>query len=107
MTAPTVLAARNVAAIDTSQVKNLGIAAIVVIVLIAAVISALIAKLAVRVVVLVVAVLLAVVVYQQRDRVSSAARSCDATFFGVHIQPHDPDVRKACQELGGKLPAKP
>ncbi|MEO6703082.1 MAG: hypothetical protein ABI140_06930 [Jatrophihabitantaceae bacterium] len=99
-------AAGKLSAIDTSQVKNLGIAAIVVIVLIGAVISALITKLAIRVVVLVVAVVLAVVVYQQRDRVASAARSCDATFFGVHIQPHDPDVRKACKQLGGKLGSK-
>jgi hypothetical protein len=59
--------------------------------------------------VLVVAVVLAVVVYQQRDRVSNAVsdagKRCEATFFGVHVQPDDPAVRKACEQAG-KLPRK-
>jgi uncharacterized membrane protein YoaK (UPF0700 family) len=106
MTGPTVRAAQNLGAIDTSQAKNVGILTIAAIVLVGLLIATLITKLVVRVVVLVVMVLLAVLVYQQRDRVANAARSCDATFFGVHVQPHDPDVRKACQQLGGHLPSK-
>ena len=77
--------------------------AIVVIVLLGLLIARLVTKLAIRVVVLIVAIVLAVVVYQQRDRVANDARACNATFFGIHIQPHDPDVRKACQQVGGKL----
>lgn len=95
-----------VLALDTNQVKSVGIVTIVVIVLIGLLIARLVTKLAVRIVVLGVVLVLAVVVYQQRDRVASAARSCDATFFGMHIQPHDPSIRKACQDAGNRLPAR-
>ncbi len=72
-------------ALDSSQVQNVGLGAIVVIVLL-------------------VAVVLAVVIYQQRDRVASAVadagKRCEATFFGVHVEPDDPVTRKACEQAG-------
>jgi hypothetical protein len=62
-----------------------------------------------RVIILVIAVVLAVVIYQQRDRVATAVadtgKRCEATCFGVHVQPDDPVVRKACEQAG-KLPRK-
>jgi hypothetical protein len=98
-----------VGALDTSQVQNVGLGAIVVIVLLGLLLARLVTKMITRVVVLLVAVVLAVVIYQQRDRVSSAVadagKRCQATFFGVHVQPDNPTVRKAC-EHAGKLPAK-
>ena len=96
-------------ALDSSQVRNVGLGAIVVIILLGLLLARLVTKLITRVVVLLIAVVLAVVIYQQRDRVSSAisdrAKRCEATFFGVHVQPDDPVVRKACQQAG-KLPSK-
>jgi hypothetical protein len=96
-------------ALDSSQVQNVGLGAIVVIVLLGLLLIRLVTKMITRVIVLLVVVALAVVIYQQRDRVSSAisdrAKRCDATFFGVHVQPHDPTVLKACQRAG-KLPRK-
>jgi hypothetical protein len=96
-------------ALDSNQVQNVGLGAIVVIVLLGLLLARLVTKLITRVVVLVVAVVLAVVVYQQRDRVSNAVsdagKRCEATFFGVHVQPDDPVARKACEQAG-KLPRK-
>jgi uncharacterized membrane protein YebE (DUF533 family) len=98
-----------VGALDSSQVKNVGLGAIVVIVLLGLLLARLVTKMITRVIVLLVVVVLAVVIYQQRDRVASAVsdagKRCDATFFGVHVQPHDPAVRKAC-DRAGKLPRK-
>jgi hypothetical protein len=96
-------------ALDSSQVQNVGLGAIVVILLLGLLLARLVTKMITRAIVLLVAVVLAVVIYQQRDRVASAVadagKRCDATFFGVHVQPDDPVVRKACEQAG-KLPAK-
>ena len=98
-----------IGALDSSQVQNVGLGAIVVIILLGLLLARLVTKMITRVIVLLVAVVLAVVIYQQRDRVSNAisdaGKRCDATFFGVHVQPDDPVVRKACEQAG-KLPAK-
>ncbi len=99
MSAPTM-----VSALDTTQVKSVGIVTIVVIVLLGLLIARLVTKLAIRLVVIVVAVVLAVAVYQQRDQVASAAKKCDATFFGIHVQPHNDQVRMACQDAANRLP---
>ena len=87
-----------VTATDTSQVQNLGLVAIVVIVLVGLLIARLVTKLVVRVV-----VLLVVSCWRWWSTSSAtgwprAAKQCDASFFGIHVQPHDPDVRKACQQ---------
>ncbi len=91
-------------ALDSNQVQNLGLGAIVVIVLLGLLIARLVTKMITRVIVLVLAVVLAVVVYQQRDRVSNAisdaGKRCEATFFGIHVQPDDPTIRKACERAG-------
>jgi len=93
-----------VGALDSSQVQNVGLGAIVVIILLGLLLARLVTKMVTRVIVLVLAVVLAVVIYQQRDRVASAVadagKRCDATFFGVHVQPDDPVVRKACEQAG-------
>lgn len=98
-----------VTALDTNQVKSVGILTIVLVVLIGVAVARLLTKIITRLVVLLVVVVLALVVYQQRDRVSTAAgnaaKRCDATFFGIHVQPHDPLARKACEQAAKKLPA--
>jgi O-antigen ligase len=90
--------------LQSSQVKNAGIVAIVIIVVIGLVIARLVTKVVTRVVVLVVAVVLAFAVYNQREHVkdaaSSAAKNCDVTFFGVHVTPSDPAVKRECQKIG-------
>jgi hypothetical protein len=96
-------------ALDSNQVQNVGLGAIVVIILLGLLLARLVTKVITRVIVLLVAVVLAVVIYQQRDRVagavSDAGKRCEATFFGVHVQPDDPVARKACEQAG-KLPSK-
>jgi hypothetical protein len=91
-------------ALDSSQVQNVGLGAIVVIVLLGLLLARLVTKMFLRVIVLVVAIALAVVVYQQRGRVADAVadtgKRCEATFFGIHVQPDDPTVRKACEQAG-------
>lgn len=93
-----------VQALDSSQVHNLGLGAIAVIVLVGLLLALVISKLVIRVIVLLIALVLAVLVYQQRDRVSQAVsdtgKRCEASFFGIHVQPHDETVRKACQQAG-------
>ena len=91
-------------ALDSSQVQNVGLGAIVVIVLLGLLLARLVTKMVTRVIVLVVAIVLAVLVYQQRgrvaDAVADAGKRCEATFFGFHVQPDDPTVRKACEQAG-------
>lgn len=97
-----------VTALDTSQVRSVGILTIVLLVLIGLAIARFVTKLITRLVVLLVVLVLAIAVYQQRDRVATAAgnaaKRCDATFFGIHVQPHDPVARKACEQAAKKLP---
>ena len=92
---------------SASCVKALLIASVIV--LLGLLLARLVTKIITRVIVLVVVVVLAVVIYQQRDRVAAAVadtgKRCEATFFGVHVQPDDPAVRKACEQAG-KLPRK-
>jgi len=94
----------SVQALDSNQVHNLGLGAIAAIVLIGLLLALLIRKLVIRVIVLLIALVLAVLVYQQRDRVAEAisdtGKRCEASFFGFHVQPDDPTVRKACEQAG-------
>lgn len=98
-----------IGALDSNQVQNVGLGAIVVIILLGLLLARLVTKMITRVIVLLIAVVLAVVIYQQRDRVATAVgdagKRCDATFFGVHVHPDDPVARKACEQAG-KLPRK-
>jgi hypothetical protein len=92
----------TVSSLEASQVKNLGIVAIVVVVLLGLLIARLVSKLIIRVVVLVVAVALAVVVYNQRSSVEDAAtnarKQCDISFFGIHVTPSDPTIKAKCKQ---------
>jgi disulfide bond formation protein DsbB len=89
----------TVLALDTSQANNVGIATIAAVILIGLLLVVLISKLVVRAIVVVLMVILAVVAYQQRHQLQHDARSCDATFFGVHITPHDQSVKQRCLEI--------
>ncbi|MGI8881715.1 MAG: hypothetical protein ACR2KJ_14665 [Jatrophihabitans sp.] len=86
-------------ALDTSQAKTLGIGVIIALLVVGAIISALITAIVARIVVLVVVVALAVVVWTQRADIESAAKKCDATFFGVHLTPSNAELKKKCQEV--------
>ncbi len=86
-------------ALDTSQAKTLGIGVIVALLVIGAIISALVTAILARIVVLVVVVVLAVVVWTQRADIESAAKKCDAKFFGVHLTPSNADLKKKCQNV--------
>ncbi|MFL6161700.1 MAG: hypothetical protein ACJ74U_05675 [Jatrophihabitantaceae bacterium] len=89
----------DVLALDTSQASNVGIAAVVAVIVIGLLLVVVIRKLLVRAIVVVLMVVLAVVAWQQRHQVADAAKKCDATFFGVHVTPHDPAVKRRCQEI--------
>ncbi|HTZ43652.1 MAG TPA: hypothetical protein VMB79_07295 [Jatrophihabitans sp.] len=86
-------------ALDTSQASNVGIGTIVAVVVIGLLLVVLISKLVIRAIVVVLMVVLAVVAFQQRHQLQHDARSCDATFFGVHITPHDQSVKQRCLEI--------
>jgi hypothetical protein len=98
-----------VRALDTSQVKNLSLVAIAGVVVIGLLIAWLVSKVVARIIVLVLTLVLGFALYNQRakviDEADKVAKRCGATFFGVHVQPSDPTIKKAC-ELAGKVPRK-
>ena len=89
----------DVLALDTSQASNVGIGVIVAVIVIGLLLVVVIRKVLVRAIVVLLMVLLAVVAWQQRHQVGDAAKKCDASFFGVHVTPHDPVVKRHCQEI--------
>jgi hypothetical protein len=89
----------DVLALDTSQASNVGIAAIVAVIVIGLLLVVFIRKVVVRAIVVLLMVILAVVAWQQRHQVADAAKKCDATFFGVRVTPHDPAVKRHCLEI--------
>ncbi|CAN5493707.1 hypothetical protein BH10ACT8_BH10ACT8_19420 [soil metagenome] len=98
MSAPA--ASSQVLALDTSQVKNLGIVAIVAVLVIGLAVSYFVSKIVTKIVTIVVVVIVGFALYNQRQKVVDAldksAKKCDVTFFGVHVQPSDPTIRQAC-----------
>ena len=90
-------------ALDTDQAKTVGIAVVVGLVLVGAIISLIISAIIGRIIVLVVVIALAIVVWNQRSDIESAAKKCDATFFGVHLTPSNPQIKKACEQQAAKL----
>jgi hypothetical protein len=92
-----------VSALDTSQVKNLSIVAIVAVLVIGIIISWIVTKIVSRIIAVVVAVLISGALYSQRatviDKLDKTAKKCDVTFFGIHVQPSNDNVKKACAEL--------
>jgi len=103
------MSSTRVSALDTSQVKNLSVVAIVAVVVVGLLIAWLVSKVVTRVIVLALTLVLGFAFYNQRakvvDEANKIAERCDATFFGIHVQPSDPNIKKAC-ELAGKIPKK-
>ena len=87
------------AAFSTDQAKTLGIVAIAVIILGGALVSFVVTKLMGRLIVAAVVVALGIFVWTQRDAIDSAAKKCDATFFGVHLTPSDAALKEHCQQI--------
>jgi hypothetical protein len=92
-----------VSALDTSQVKNLSITAIVAVLVIGVIVSWVVTKIVSRIVSIVVAVALAGALYTQRatvvDKLDKTAKNCEVTFFGIHVQPSNDTVKKACDQV--------
>jgi F0F1-type ATP synthase assembly protein I len=101
------MSSARVSALDTSQVKNLSVVGIVAVVVVGLLIAWLVNKVVIRVIVIVLTLVLGFALYNQRakvvDEAGKIAKRCDATFFGVHVQPSDPTIKRAC-ELAGKIP---
>jgi hypothetical protein len=89
----------TVLALDTDQAKTMGIVVIAAIVIIGFVIGAIISAIVGRLIVLVVVVALGIFVYTQRAEIQDAAKKCDASFFGIHLTPSDPDLKAKCQDV--------
>jgi hypothetical protein len=92
-------------AITTDQITGVGIGTIAVVVVIGLVIALVVSKIVVKVIVALLVVALGVLVWTQRtavvDAAQDAAQRCDATFFGIHIDPGDEQVRQACDRIRG------
>lgn len=90
-------------ALTTDQITGVGIGTIAVIAVIGLVIALIVSKIVVKVIVVLLVVALAVLVWTQRTAVTNAAKDaaarCDATFFGIHIDPADDRVREACDRI--------
>lgn len=86
-------------ALDTDQAATIAILVIVGILVIGALISFIITAIVWRVIVIVAVLALAGVVYGQRASIESSAKNCDATFFGAHLTPSSPTVKKHCQQI--------
>jgi hypothetical protein len=90
-------------ALDTSQVKNLSLVAIAAVLVIGLLIAWLVTKVVVRLIVLVLVIVIGFALFNQRakvvDEANKIAKRCDATFFGIHVQPSDPNIKKACDAV--------
>lgn len=89
----------TVVALDTDQAKTIGVVVIVGLIVLGALISFLIRAIVMRIVVIVVALVLAGVVYSQRAVIGSAAKKCEATFFGQDLTPSNPAIKKHCRPV--------
>jgi hypothetical protein len=96
-------ASAHLAALQTSQVRNLSLVGIAAVVVIGLVLAYAVTRIVSRIIVLAVVVVLAFALYSQRAKViaaaDKAATRCEATFFGIHVQPSDPTVKRACAEV--------
>lgn len=90
----------SISALDTSQVKNLGLGSIFVVALIGLVLAYLVTKVVAKIIVIALVIVFCLVAYNERSNVISAldthAKNCDVTFFGIHVQPSNPTVKAAC-----------
>jgi len=96
-----------ISALTDDQVKNIGILGPIAVVVIGLLIVKFVSGMIIRLVTLAVVVVLASALWIQRDKVMSEIdkktadlqRSCDARFFGFHVEPSDPNLKKACDLL--------
>jgi hypothetical protein len=87
-------------AFSTDQAKGVAIAVIVVVAVAGALLSFVVTKITGRLIVAAVVVGLAIFVWTQRADIESAARKCDAKFFGIHLTPSNKTIRQHCQQIG-------
>lgn len=100
LTAP---AGNQLEALETSQVKTVGLGAIIAVLVIGLLISFVVTKIVTKIITIVVVVALAALLWTQRqhvvDSLDKHAKNCDATFFGVHVESSNAQVRAACDKL--------
>lgn len=93
-------------ALTTDQITGVGIGTIAVVAVIGLIIVLIVSKIIAKVVVGLLVVALAVLVWTQRtavvDAAQDAAKRCNASFFGIHIDPTDEQVRQACDQISGR-----
>jgi hypothetical protein len=96
----------HLVALESDQVKSIGLGAIIVIVLVGVILTIVVGRIVAKVIILLVAAVLAIALYYQRDQVVNAidkhAKNCDVTFFGIHVKPSDPSVKKACATVANR-----
>jgi hypothetical protein len=90
------------AAFSTDQAKAVAIGAIIVIVVVGALLSFVVTKLVGRLIVGAVVVGLGIFVWTQRADIESAAKKCDATFFGIHLTPSNATIKQHCQQVANR-----
>jgi Na+/proline symporter len=86
-------------ALDTDQAKTIGILVIIGLVVVGAILSMIITAIIARLIMIVVVLVLVTFVWTQRSAIQSAAKRCDASFFGVHLTPSNPAIKQRCQNL--------
>ena len=90
----------QLSALDTSQVKNLGIGSILIVALVGLVLAYLVTRVVAKIIVIAVVIVVCFVGYHERSKVIDAidkqAKNCDVTFFGIHVKPSNPTVKQAC-----------
>lgn len=92
-------------ALTTDQITGVGIGTIAVIAVIGLIVALVVSRIVVKVIVALLVFALAVLVWTQRtavtDAAKDAAKRCDATFFGIHIDPSSEQVKQACAQISG------
>ncbi len=87
-------------AFSTDQAKAVAIGAIIVVVVAGALLSFVVTKITGRLIVAAVVVGLGIFVWTQRADIESAAKKCDAKFFGIHLTPSNETIKQHCQQIG-------
>lgn len=82
----------------TDQARITGIAIIIGLIVLGLILLLVIRAIVGKIIVAVLAVGLAVLVWSQRAEIKDATTDCGVSFFGIHLTPSNPDVRRFCDE---------
>jgi len=82
----------------TDQARIAGLAIIIGVLVIGIVLLLVIRAIVGKIIVAVLAIGLAALVWTQRAEIKEGASHCEVSFFGIHLTPSNPDVKKLCEE---------